>query len=140
MIIKLAETYEEKKACFPVMAELRPHLSEREFLEALSRMEKASGYNMAFLSDRSEIAAVGGFKILENLSWGRYLHLDDLVTAEASRSLGFGEALFNWLLEYARREGCRQFHLESGVQRFRAHQFYLNKKMIISCHHFALEL
>ena len=40
----------------------------------------------------------------------------------------------------ARRRGCAQFHLDSGVQRFDAHRFYLHKGMNISAHHFAMPL
>jgi hypothetical protein len=31
-------------------------------------------------------------------------------------------------------------HLDSGVQRFAAHRFYLARRMDITCHHFALKL
>jgi len=33
-----------------------------------------------------------------------------------------------------------QLHLDSGVQRFSAHRFYLSKRMEISSHHFSLKL
>jgi hypothetical protein len=31
-------------------------------------------------------------------------------------------------------------HLDSGVRRFDAHRFYLNKRMNISSHHFSMVL
>jgi hypothetical protein len=40
----------------------------------------------------------------------------------------------------ARAAGCIKLELDSGVQRFAAHRFYLTKRMIISSHHFSLEL
>jgi hypothetical protein len=40
----------------------------------------------------------------------------------------------------ARATGCAKLELDSGVQRFDAHRFYLRKRMIISSHHFSLEL
>ena len=43
----------------------------------------------------------------------------------------WNNAPMNWLVEYARGEGCDQFHLDSGVQRFAAHRFYLNRRMAI---------
>ena len=39
--------------------------------------------------------------------------------------------LVDWLVEYARAEGCDELHLNSRVQRFDAHRFYLNKRMSI---------
>jgi GNAT superfamily N-acetyltransferase len=62
------------------------------------------------------------------------------VTDETARSRGHGEAMLHWLIDYARRENCDEFHLDSGVQRFGAHRFYLNHRMDITSHHFALRL
>ena len=43
-----------------------------------------------------------------------------------------GGALFDWLVAEARAAGCKQLDLDSGVQRFAAHRFYLMKRMSIS--------
>jgi hypothetical protein len=51
-----------------------------------------------------------------------------------------GGALFDWLVQLAREHECRELHLDSGVQRFDAHRFYLGKRMHITSHHFALKL
>ena len=83
--------------------------------------------------------AVAGYRILELLFSGRTLYVDDLVTRSADRSAGFGGRLFDWLVAEARRKKCRAFTLDSGVQRFDAHRFYLMKRMKIASHHFALD-
>jgi GNAT superfamily N-acetyltransferase len=83
---------------------------------------------------------VAGFRIIENLVSGKMLYVDDLVTLEEHRSQGYGKAIFDWLVQYARQEGCGYLELDSGVQRFRAHRFYLTNRMIISAHHFRLKL
>ena len=51
-------------------------------------------------------------------------------------------ALLDWLIEEARRLGCGQLHLDSGVgpDREDAHRLYLNKRLRISAHHFQLDL
>ena len=81
---------------------------------------------------------MAGIRVMENLAWGKFLYVDDLVTASAARSQGYGDKLFDWLLDYARAGGCEQLHLDSGVQRFEAHRFYLRKRMSISSHHFSM--
>jgi hypothetical protein len=40
---------------------------------------------------------------------------------------------------YALEQGCRQLELDSGVQRFGAHRFYLREGFDISSHHFSIE-
>lgn len=137
--IILAQGDDEIRSCYPVMAELRPHLQAEEFLARVKRQSERAGYKLACLLDE-EVKAVAGFRISEGLAWGKFLYLDDLVAKGVERSKGYGGTLFDWLVEYARAEGCDEFHLNSRVQRFDAHRFYLNKRMHIECHHFALKL
>ena len=137
--IVLAKEDHEIQSCYPVMAELRPHVPSDEFLARVKRQAEIAGYKIAYLID-GEIKAVAGFRISECLAWGRFLWVDDLVAKSGDRSKGYGGALFDWLVEYATEQGCEQLHLDSRVQRFDAHRFYLNKRMIIACHHFSLEL
>jgi GNAT superfamily N-acetyltransferase len=135
-----ALTTEEIVRCFPVMRQLRTHFeNEKTFVEQVER-QRAGGYRMAFLEDENDVRAVAGYRMVESLFAGRFCYVDDLVTDEAGRSLGFGGALFDWLVAEARAAGCAKLELDSGVQRFDAHRFYLTKRMIISSHHFSLEL
>ncbi len=137
--IRVAETDDEIERCFPVMAELRPHLSRGRFVDQIRRQSR-DNYRLVFLEDDGEIRAVGGFRISENLAWGKYLYVDDLVTPERVRLKGYGRALLEWLVDHSREAGCDELHLDSGVQRFGAHRFYLREGMDITSHHFTLKL
>ena len=136
--IRLSASAVEVARCYPVMRELRPHLNADEFADQVSRQEQA-GYRLAYLEE-GEVRSVAGFRILENLAWGKFFYVDDLVTRAADIGKGYGSALLDWLLNHAKEQGCEQFHLDSGVQRFDAHRFYLVKGMAITCHHFVLKL
>lgn len=136
--IFLAETDQQILDCYPVMSELRPHIRADEFVERIKR-QATDGYKLACLVD-GVAKAVGGFRMAENLAWGRYMYVDDLVSLAGERSKGYGGALFDWLVAFALEKNCEQFHLDSGVQRFDAHRFYLTKRMIISSHHFYIDL
>ena len=137
--IALAVGDDEIQSCYAVMAELRPHVSADDFLPRVRRQMEIAGYKLAYLSD-GEVKAVAGFRVSECLAWGSFMYVDDLVSKDGERSKGYGGQLFDWLVEYARGEGCDQFHLDSGVQRFAAHRFYLAKRMSIEAHHFGLKL
>ena len=142
MQLKIAEvvTPEEIARCFPVMRQLRTHFVDQEkFVKQVER-QRAQGYRMAYLEDASGVRAVAGYRMMEMLHSGRLCYVDDLVTDGESRSLGHGGALFDWLVAQARAAGCDKLELDSGVQRFAAHRFYLTKRMAISSHHFTLEL
>lgn len=136
--ISLASTDEEIARCFPVMAQLRPHLSEAEFLKRVRRMAELYNFQLLSLKAQGDIRALAGFRLTESLYYGRFLYVDDLITSEESRSRGYGGMLFDWLVEHAKKNGCDALALDSGVQRFGAHRFYLTKRMDIACHHFSL--
>jgi len=139
MQVHLAESDSAITRCAPVMRQLRPHIHENGFV-ARVRVQQAGGYLLAYLEDAGQVVAVTGFRILENLYSGRVLYVDDLVTDDAARSRGHGTHLLDWLVARAREEGCQTLELDSGVQRFAAHRFYLTNRMDIVGHHFRLML
>ena len=137
--IRLCRSASEVERCFPVMAELRPHLERADFAARVER-QHAEGYRLAYLEHEGEVRSVAGFRFLEMLAYGNSLYVDDLVTRAADRSRGYGDRLFDWLLAEARRAGCALLHLGSGTQRIEAHRFYFRKRMAIKSFHFHLEL
>jgi GNAT superfamily N-acetyltransferase len=137
--VREAVTEEEVAATYPVMQELRPHLPEEGYPDRVRRMREF-GYRLAAVIGEGEARAVAGFRVQEFMAWGRLLSVDDLATAEASRSRGYGKVLLDWLAGEARRESCEQLHLDSGVQRAAAHRFYFRESMGIASFHFARTL
>ncbi len=135
MEICLATTESDIRACYPVMRELRPHITEEHFLPRI-RSQQQSGYLLVYGWESGRPVAVAGFRIGENLAWGRFLYVDDLVTLPSHRSKGYGAALMTWLKEYASTHGCLQLHLDSGLQRKQAHRFYQREGMEASGYHF----
>lgn len=124
----------------PVLLELRPHLTER-----LLREVYAEGYAQglrftAAYTDGHDCAGVAGWRVVVGTSALRKLYVDDLVTAEHSRSTGVGRALLSFLEQRARELGCHRLDLDSGVQRADAHRFYFRERMDIAGFHFAKRL
>lgn len=135
--IHLAETDAQILACFPVMQTLRPSL-ERDGFVARVRRQQANGYRLAWREAAGLPVAAAGFRIGENLAWGRHLYVDDLVTLATHRSQGHGAALLAWLFRQAAAQGCAELHLDSGLQRTEAHRFYRREGMEITSHHFRM--
>jgi len=100
MEIHLAQSDGEIAACFPVMKELRPHLDGASFVPRV-RLQEQTGYRLACVTVSGSPVAVAGFRVGENLAWGRFLYVDDLVTLSSERSHGYGMALLDWLENYA---------------------------------------
>ena len=140
MNIQLAKNDDDTRRCFPVMVQLRPHLTADDFIVRVKRQFQLSGYRLAYVEENGKIKAVAGFRITEMLFRGRFMYVDDLVTDSTERSKGYGAALFDWLLKHATTQNCEQFALDSGVHRSGAHRFYFTRRMEIVAYHFSLKL
>ncbi|CAN5415050.1 GNAT family N-acetyltransferase [soil metagenome] len=135
----LAETDAEIDRCFAVMHQLRPSLSQDQFV-AIIRTQQSEGYRLAFLEHEGRVVTVAGFRVQHVLWSGKTLYVDDLVTDEAARSQGHGETMLQWLIQRAREAGCGTFSLDSGTHRKEAHAFYFRHGLRICDFHFQLPL
>ncbi len=139
MQIQLAETEEQIRLCYPVVHQLRTHLSESDFVRQV-REQQGVGYQLAYLAISGRPVAVAGFRLTQCLAWGRFLYVDDLVTLASQRSRGHGAELLRWLQARARAAGCSQLHLDSGVEKRDAHRFYEREGMEKSSFHYSWKL
>jgi GNAT superfamily N-acetyltransferase len=137
--IKLVTDLADIKRCAPVLRELRTLLTEDEIIDRVQK-QMTDGYCLACCEAAGVVASVAGYRILRNLTYGKFLYVDDLVTRADQKRSGYAGQLLEWLCERARDQGCSFLILDSGVQRFEAHRFYLNHRMDITAHHFARRL
>jgi GNAT superfamily N-acetyltransferase len=137
-VIRVTEL-EQIKRCAPVLRELRTALTEEDIVgRAVEQMKQ--GYCLACLESENAVCSVAGYRVTENLAYGKFLYVDDLVTRADQKRNGFAGMLMNWLVEQAREQECAALVLDSGVQRFEAHRFYLGHRMDITSHHFFRKL
>lgn len=139
-LVKKMSSDLEIMSTFNTFKQLRPHLTEDDFLEKINRLEKNNGFHLVAVLQDNEVKAAAGYRITESLAWGKYFYVDDLITNESSRRHGYASVIWDWLVTQAKLEGCEQFHLDSGVHRHDAHRFYLKGGLDISCHHFQMSL
>ena len=139
LILKNAISDVEIERCFDVMSELRTHLVSNQFLETVRDME-FQGFQLAYLEEDEKVIAVAGYRIAKNLFLGKHLYIDDLVTSQKIRSIGYGKTLYKWLRDQALNAGCSYIHLDSVVHRGETHRFYFRQGLTISSFHFREKL
>ncbi len=137
--VHAAKTDADIANCFDCMQQLRPAIERATFVSRVRVMEK-EGYRLAGIAADGKIVAVAGYRYMHTLFGGDTLYVDDLITLPADRSSGYGAALIDWLREQAKQRGCDMLHLDSGVQRARAHRFYFATGFHVNCFHFAQAL
>jgi GNAT superfamily N-acetyltransferase len=137
MKIDIAESDADLERISGVMLQLRTAFGKQALLAQIKEQMR-EGYKVAYVESDGEVLCVAGFVVGTKLAWGKHIYVDDLVTADRHRSKGAGAKMIDWLKDHARELGCEQLHLDSGVQRFGAHRFYLRHGFDISSHHFAV--
>ena len=124
---------------FEAMRALRTHYDdEAEFVRRVDEVQRAEGYRLLGAFEGDRCLAVVGFREMHTLAWGHVIYVDDLSTHPDGRRRGHGRVLLEWIAEEAKRLGCDQVHLDSGVEanRLDAHRLYLNTGMRITSFHF----
>ncbi|MDP9433272.1 MAG: GNAT family N-acetyltransferase [Actinomycetota bacterium] len=123
----------------PVLVQLRPHLDAESFAAVYAEgapqgLRLTAAYDGE--GDEEALAGVVCWRILATTTVIRKLYVDALVANSSVRSRGTGQALFEYLEQKAKDADCATIELDSGVQRFDAHRFYMRQRMSIGAHHF----
>lgn len=121
--IRELTTEDEWRTAYPVLRQLRDHLTEDQYLAYLADM-RDEGYRLFAAFEEDAVVAVAGVVVRTNFYNGRHLFVFDLVTDVDHRSNGHGGRLMQFLEEWARERDCESMTLESGLWRDDAHRFY----------------
>ena len=140
LVLRHAESEAEIAAAFPVMRLLRPHVGDAEELVARVARQRAEGYRLLAAWRGDAVVGLAGYRVQENLIHGRFLYVDDLVTAEASRRLGLGGTLLDAAAAEGRRLGCRRLVLDTALDNVLAHRFYYRQGMLARALRFSREI
>ena len=115
---------------YAVLAQLRPHLPQADFLATIRRLEATTGFRLASVTDEGSRAC----------HWPAFVPPNGSTPASTWRlktwsplrrtAQGYGSQLFDWLAQYARAQGCRQLRLVvRRGPRSGCHRFYGRKGM-----------
>lgn len=133
--INPAADEQEVRRCWPVFRELRLNITSEEEFVARWKRQRDEGYQIVYLERDGEVQAVGGYRLVHSMAWGRILYLDDLAALTEHHGKGLGAAVLEHVQQEARRLGCEAVHLDTGYHRHRAHRTYLRNGFELSCHH-----
>jgi ribosomal protein S18 acetylase RimI-like enzyme len=138
--LRHAETEQDLRACYPVMRQLRPHLQdETDLIQRILRMRQAR-YRLLAAWEGDEVVALAGYRLQENLIYGAFLYVDDLVTTERSRGSRWGARLLDELTHIAEQAECAKLVLDTGLANSLAHRFYSRQGLLTGAIRFAKSL
>jgi ribosomal protein S18 acetylase RimI-like enzyme len=128
--LRHAESAEDIRACYAVMAELRPHLEGADDFAARVERMRAQQYRLLAVWQGGAVVALAGYRLQENTVYGRFLYVDDLVAGAASRGQGFGARLLAALSDEAAQAGCVRLVLDTGLSNALAQRFYFREGLL----------
>jgi len=139
--VREATTENDFAKCSEVLRTLRPFISEESYPEAI-RKTLADNRRLIFIEENGKGVSALVFEWGYNLFRGKYIYIDDLSTLPETRGKGYASVLLDWVIDFAKKNGFDQVHLDSGVNegRWDAHRLYLKKKFNVTSLHFAMKL
>lgn len=134
--IKHIESDVDLEASFPVMQELRPHLSDRANYAARVAQQRTQGYRLLAAWRDGAIAGLAGYRLQDNLLYGRFVYVDDLVVTASLQRSGIGERLLQAARQQAIALHCKHFVLDTGLHMALAQRFYFRQGLLARGMHF----
>lgn len=119
------QTQDELKKIYPLILQLRDHLSLESFLILFKQANSANNYTLLAIEDKNEeyIAAMG-YRIITDFIHGKHLYIDDLITNVNHRSKGIGAKLLEVASTIAADNKCNNLRLCTGIQNDAGKKFY----------------
>lgn len=127
-------------ASFGLMRVLRPHLDNADAYVAQLQRQAGQGYRLLAAMQEAQIVGLAGYRELENLLYGRFVYVDDLLISPALQRSGLGGQLLDQVRQQARQLGCDHFVLDTGLHMALAQRFYFRQGLLASGMHFTQRL
>lgn len=138
--LRHVDTDQDLRAAFAIMRELRPHLVDSDAFVAQLKRQASQGYRLLAAWRGTELVGLAGYRFQENLIYGRFIYIDDLVTTASSRSTGVGAALVDAVRDEAYRCDCKQLILDTALANSLGQRFYFRQGVLSRALHFGQAL
>jgi len=124
------------EASFPVMQELRPHLQDSAAYVVQVMHQHTQGYRLLAAWHDGAIVGLAGYRLQDNLIYGRFVYVGVLVVSSALHRSGIGEQLLRAAREQAIALNCKHFVLDTGLHMALAQRFYFRQGLPARGMHF----
>jgi GNAT superfamily N-acetyltransferase len=138
--IRHIESDADLDASFSVMKELRPQLSDRATYTAQIAQQRTQGYRLLAAWRDGAIVGLAGYRLQDNLLYGRFIYVDDLVVTALLHRSRLGERLLQAARQQALALHCKHFVLDTGLHMALAQRFYFRQGLLAKGMHFVEQL
>lgn len=128
------------EASFDLMRILRPHIADPANYVAQLLRQTAQGYRLLAAWNAGQVVGLAGYRALENLLYGRFIYVDDLVVHPDLQRSGLGARLLDAVRAEAVQHDCAHFVLDTGLHMPLAQRFYFRQGLLAHGMHFTQSL
>lgn len=123
-------------ACFAVMRELRPHLSDADAFVAQVQRQADQGYRLLAAWRGEQVVGLAGYRLQENTLYGRFVYIDDLIVLPSEQRSGVGGLLIEAVRRAAIDGGHAHLVLDTALGNALGQRFYYRQGLLARGLHF----
>ena len=122
-----------------LIKELTPDVNAEDYKKMLQEMTPHNYFQVG-VYEGEKLLAISGYWICTKIYCGKYLEIDNFVVDKEYRSKNIGKTLVDWMLNEAKKQGCKTVLLDAYVENFKAHKFYYQQGFIARGFHYLKRL
>lgn len=124
----------------PLVRELGENQVDEALLTSRFKEMLNMNYECFGVYNQGEIIGVFGLWFMTRHYAGKSCEPDHVFIKPQFQNKGLGKQIFEFIFDYARKKGCETSELNSYVQNYKSHKFYMNHGYDIKGYHFLKKL
>jgi len=129
-------TFNDFNLFSPLVHELMGHTVDNSLLKQRYSEMFQQNYECFGIYDDENLIGVFGLWFMTRHYAGKSCEQDHVYILPENRNGGLGKKVFEWIFNYAISKGCETFELNSYVNNYPSHKFYMNLGYDIKGYHF----
>lgn len=131
---------EDINTFLPLIQELMGYTFEDSVLRSRFQEMFNQAYECYGIYEGEALIGVFGLWFATRHYAGKTCEPDHVYIKPTSRSKGLGKAVFKWIFDYVKTKECETSELNSYVENYPSHKFYMNLGYDIKGYHFLKKL
>ena len=124
----------------PLVQKLTNHKVSDAILKQRFAEMVTQNYECAGIYDGDKLIGISGLWFCTRHYAGKTVELDHIFIEESYRNKGLGKKFMKCIYDYVTQKGCQTAELNTYVQNYPSHKFYMNEDFEILGYHFLKKL
>ncbi|MFW0777645.1 MAG: GNAT family N-acetyltransferase [Rickettsiales bacterium] len=133
------ETKSQFESIYPLIAQINPDMTKKEFKQLLKEMLEQN-YRCIAAYKGKKLVGICGMWCGTRFWCGRFIDVDNVVVDKSVRGQGVGALMMKWVEKEAKKQKANHVGADSYTKDGAAHRFYFRERFTILGYHFVRKL